>query len=1692
MFKSFQFFIILIILMSCQPSTTRRDLSSQGTVDGSETPDTTGLSIPEQTNWYYNSSFQTTLTLNETNNDLGYLRGLKTHQFLNDNNLGSTYCVGITFTSGPAKELRVKASPITFNQAGVQERLFRINFNDSSSNELNCDQGLEVFNINTSSYVYTPPNMANLSYKNQDVCSNCQSLLSSAVISIYKRRESFTTPNLLVLEPILNSSLDLSTLSYQIDYNNSSGGNPNTGGGTCTNLSCQQQNFDCCLNNQCVNSGQEKPNASSIDPTLYSQSQLELQSNSLAFLNYPTLYYICPTGSNGGTTTGSSGGGNTGNETNTQLINDKKCIDELKLKSEADPFHLEPYNMSESYNECEMTDTTDSKYFKTVMSRMYNFCGCSETSYDNQVSNCPAYYYQTSVFDLNNNPIQLKFPCPVLSSTTTPIPLQNKVLLSAKTAPHRFFNTDGAEINPYKEIPSSVTNLSQEGDPFSYLDAAKTLPLNGSFNMNSILGPMTTTLDKARPAVIVDVVENTTYILSASSGSYSPCPTCAKDSWFSSFSPFPNINTPSGLASQSKSTRRDAYDGNEDFGNYGDTHFGRACFIPPTMIPFSQTEKTTTQAQRLNRLKTQAALFINGYQRDWYGFNRGAAIGSFDGVTWFAIGKGRIVSAKSNKLFLAINAPFADLATNTTQEIDIQLFDGSQSRAVYDYDANLSLDHPNQNSAGTCQANHLCDTDTDCITKLGWEYTCSEIGKTKTKWPNFNVSDASEIPNQSKTTTIANLLVGGFNGSTKRCIYRGAGAPCRRDYQNITDETTRRNFTCAPNFYCADLNSGGVFNKEVSRFAAKLDQLSASNNHFYGFDANLLGRPLDYVSGSNLTGLASDQISTLRGNLLLTDASGSINFGICRPGKGIPTANAGGDPKANPYVQHASTDNLKRTDYISQIGPCDAGNFSNERVSACPVLDSEGNYLYLENTIDTPTYLDLSKAQNSCGLESLRNGTSYFGTPSNTLLTYSPFKQIESKPLPTLAQILEPTHARDACLRRAGSACHTDLDCSPSRLHANEVGLFSDNYYGNTAEKNYWEEYLVCGQADEKPEKSDANYKTYDLTLNRCCRPHGTTLTMYTHKDTNPELDTNTQNIDPLRFGSSNPSQTNRYSRYQNIIDLLNSGDANVPSADTAPGATYSILAQNQWRAIHESGKRTCCGGTWVRKFSDGTTNWSSNRQSFNISNFSCLNYSTPLVDLDYLDDLGAISAADKTYIENQLGLFCIDAGMTTGDFSCAQRPLVGGDLPSRLTGPVTAQVRSVTNSGINNANFNVFGEYVFHKLISADSESQTFVDFSTSAASRKRNSLKLRLPGFILPADIINYSAYVVGATGAASACTEVLGIHNTYSNTNNNNPQQDLNCGGNNCCYELNPADNTIVFGFDNAGGGGGEDIEVAINFSPAGNSNYATPDMNRGMQPANFEYYLKRLERFELTGVPQMTYMPLYCTNDYQRTVPGLFQDQTLNDFQLNGFLDTDADFPFDGTILPAENDQFVTTLDGLDDNFKENPVFSSYEFKCCTGIGTKTSDPANCCSSFGTVKPGDTKYTCQLPPKTDLNLYFNKFISGDGLAGDTPLVDSGSNIEFDERTGYPKDQATVNQKLIVLGQEHCSSGTVRRGGALGFFTGQPNNGFPNTSQGVYSIVDSPLDSATSSSSGATVLVGAKQFNEGYRWNNHYYCD
>ena len=77
-----------------------------------------------------------------------------------------------------------------------------------------------------------------------------------------------------------------------------------------------------------------------------------------------------------------------------------------------------------------------------------------------------------------------------------------------------------------------------------------------------------------------------------------------------------------------------------------------------------------------------------------------------------------------------------------------------------------------------------------------------------------------------------------------------------------------------------------------------------------------------------------------------------------------------------------------------------------------------------------------------------------------------------------------------------------------------------------------------------------------------------------------------------------------------------------------------------------------------------------------------------------------------------------------------------------------------------------------------------------------------------------------------------------------------------------------------------------------------------------------------------------------------------------------------------------------------------------------------------------------------------------------------------------------------KLEQLGRSYCMNGIVGNGGSFGQFPPEPYAGY-TTPAGVaieypISIVDSIIDSETGSFN-----VGKLPFDNGYRWDHHYYC-
>jgi hypothetical protein len=246
----------------------------------------------------------------------------------------------------------------------------------------------------------------------------------------------------------------------------------------------------------------------------------------------------------------------------------------------------------------------------------------------------------------------------------------------------------------------------------------------------------------------------------------------------------------------------------------------------------------------------------------------------------------------------------------------------------------------------------------------------------------------------------------------------------------------------------------------------------------------------------------------------------------------------------------------------------------------------------------------------------------------------------------------------------------------------------------------------------------------------------------------------------------------------------------------------------------------------------------------------------------------------------------------------------------------------------------------------------------------------------------------------------------------------------------------------------------------------------------RPGSAIYYLKRLGKLELSGIPQISHERLTCSDNSDRVIQGLWKAniRTRADFQSSTFAFTSGG-------------ELQTNYHGL----QLDPVFSANEFKCCANLGKTVDSVSKCCSGFAITDDSDdpsSPKTCMLPPGTNLMVYFNRFVSNEGQGEEQP---GGGLVEtdFNSQTGEPIISDNVVNKLRELGSEYCTSGQTRQGGAFGLFEPEPQGPFTKLTNRTYNIVDSANDEGQNSGAGSQETAGYNAFMDGFRWNHHLYC-
>lgn len=811
-------------------------------------------------------------------------------------------------------------------------------------------------------------------------------------------------------------------------------------------------------------------------------------------------------------------------------------------------------------------------------------------------------------------------------------PLQQTIYLSAKAVPHKFYDEFGVNT----DLGDSSSQNAQEGEQFEYTDGNILKPNNVSkyIGFNEIYGTMNIDGSSPLPPKVVNVEKGKTYDIFIDQGSFSSCLNCGTDYYSGLQKLFPNNFEYKGGGYEPafyESRRRT----NQSKYPADDFRFGRACFVPATMIPWTHTADANITTQRRNRLAAQHFLFANGLNKDWYGFDYGSVIGSFDGVKWFAIGNQRKIKADGNKLYLAVNAYFGDLTINnsfkvTVNEINPVLNSGSL------------ITHDSDSDGASCQKAHFCSTDEDCMTQLGYDYSCINVSLLETPWPTFD-SNGNEISGSLNKTLLS--IVGGNNGQSKRCVYRGQGAICEQKNQSLNISTSYTNsdnialHSCSNNTFCANL-SQNEFNTKIARYAdsaanQNLQSYVTTKTDTFGLGTRVLGRPYNFY-GTEVTPV----------NVRIKLNENKVKA-ICAPGK---------DPENSNTLEELNylSGTSKSADKISNIGRTISSVISQDEnyFAACPATDSNGNYTHLQNeslnsSLHNPYAIRNNLSTNSLDLPVLSNSALF--NDSGTLISKMGYQ-------------------KNTCLRAPGAKCFSDFECAPNEFIASKFKSIS-NFNGqiSTAEENFWEEELVCANSQERfQENSIYPNPLYDTTTHRCCRETNKSFTFTSQPHENSDFDVIDSSGNPLIPGvNQDINDPRRYSRTHTIYDkLITDKNTYPPLVSAAPRPTSPLLLNlsniRQYNTLHLHNERMCCTGHWVRKFASGSnsvnggTKFSgTTQQNIPISTFTALAFAP--------NNIPAINAFPSTdgYKPHELPFTCTPSDYQTSD--CEVRNIAEG-----------------------------------------------------------------------------------------------------------------------------------------------------------------------------------------------------------------------------------------------------------------------------------------------------------------------------------------------------------------------------------------------------------------------------------------------
>jgi hypothetical protein len=836
-----------------------------------------------------------------------------------------------------------------------------------------------------------------------------------------------------------------------------------------------------------------------------------------------------------------------------------------------------------------------------AQTRVNELCGCGVIG----TTNCNL----TPVSQTTNGVTSVTdYSCVYPAPPTPEPPLQQVVFVSGKTVPYRYHDVNGAVW----DNDTGASAPAQEGIAFAYTNGDKLKPNNLSsyVGFNEIYGSFDKTAAAAKPPRMVAVKKGTNYDIFVDSGAFASCENCGNDPYAPILKLFPTTFATRGggyvpdLSNSVRSNVASTY-------RADDLLFGRACFVPATMLPWSHVENSDIKTQRRRRLAAQHLMFANGYQRDWFGFDYGSLIGSFDGVNWFSIGNQRRIKASSSKLLLAVNGYFADQTIDNNFKVVV-------SETVAAVNSGSNVTHDTMSDGAECQKNHFCSNDNDCIAQLGYDYTCQNVTGLRTPWMSFD--PAGNEQTSSEEINLISLL-GGVNGQARRCVYRGRGAPCAADLNNIASTFNGENNSaglaaCSPNHYCARVDGPARFNTAIARFASSPSSQNLlaglGTKDVFGLGARYIGRPLNYYGDKSVSSVNAAAWGFSTSYNLSQHLKDELKVdGLCLPGRDI----AGSSTYADAHSRIPSSGDKEAADRIFGVGPSakvDATTTTNSKLlMMCPVV-LDGTFAHHTPGTSLTNAVVAAEANRQNIPTTLLNMTDYAGL--------NLFNTNAGSAATTIG------YQRYACLRAPGASCFSDMECAPSATIATKMKSLASfgNFATNVAEQAFWKEELTCGNPEPYKTFGEILNPSFDVKDNRCCRESGKTLQTFTQTQTeaaSPFLNCASGEV-PLAGFNQAVNSAKRNPRSNVVADIATCSLADLGDKTHAlwaivnRGAGEAQTAERQSRqyeTLDTMNQRMCCTGNWVRSFASengGGHKWGQGRtQNVDMDIFGAWNW---------------------------------------------------------------------------------------------------------------------------------------------------------------------------------------------------------------------------------------------------------------------------------------------------------------------------------------------------------------------------------------------------------------------------------------------------------------------------------------------------